>query len=413
MKYKLKNILISLPHDSIQFIACVLIILGMYFSRALMSIGMMTLIGAALLNIGLLTHLKELFKKPHLLLTTGYFLLNVLSFFWSENISYFDERIRIILPFLILPFSFLSINRWEMKWYDLLLLLFILANLLGISWSLYQYIQQKESYDIAYSYSKLIPTPFKNDHIRFSLSVVMSICFCVDLFLKYKKSFVRILLLFIVCIDILYIHILSAKTGIVAFYLVALIGAIQLFFSMKYKKAGVFSIFIIITLPFIMYFIFPSFKNKIGYFNYSLEQIKNDKKEANISDEGRIISYRYAIEIIKKNPLGVGLGDVYDEMDKFYKRDFKDAEVTTLLPHNQFLMSGVALGYLGIFYLVIMMISIFKLIKKNDFLYLSFCIIMLFTMMIEPLFETQYGTCLFLFFLLLLMKRSKYHLDSI
>ena len=326
---------------------------------------MMTLIGAALLNIGLLTHLKELFKKPHLLLTTGYFLLNVLSFFWSENISYFDERIRIILPFLILPFSFLSINRWEMKWYDLLLLLFILANLLGISWSLYQYIQQKESYDIAYSYSKLIPTPFKNDHIRFSLSVVMSICFCVDLFLKYKKSFVRILLLFIVCIDILYIHILSAKTGIVAFYLVALIGAIQLFFSMKYKKAGVFSIFIIITLPFIMYFIFPSFKNKIGYFNYSLEQIKNDKKEANISDEGRIISYRYAIEIIKKNPLGVGLGDVYDEMDKFYKRDFKDAEVTTLLPHNQFLMSGVALGYLGIFYLVIMMISIFKLIKKN------------------------------------------------
>ncbi len=241
----------------------------------------------------------------------------------------------------------------------------------------------------------------------------MSICFCIDLFLKYKGSFFRILLLIIVCINILYIHILSAKTGVVAFYLVAILGVIQLIFSTKYKKIGVLSFFIIITLPFIMYFMFPSFKNKIGYFNYSLEQIKNDKREANISDEGRIISYRYAIDIIKKNPfLGVGIGDVYDEMDKYYQKDFQEKTAITLLPHNQFLMSGVALGFIGILYLIVMMISIFKLVKKNDFLYLSFCLIMLFTMMIEPLFETQYGTCLFLFFLLLLMKRSKFHLVS-
>jgi hypothetical protein len=73
-------------------------------------------------------------------------------------------------------------------------------------------------------------------------------------------------------------------------------------------------------------------------------------------------------------------------------------------------MAGVAIGLLGMIYLLMMQISIYRLVKKNDFLYLSFCIIMFFTMMIEPLYETQYGTCIFLFFLLLLMKRSKYYL---
>ena len=137
----------------------------------------------------------------------------------------------------------------------------------------------------------------------------------------------------------------------------------------------------------------------------------NSDKETNISDEGRLISYNYALQIIRQHPLiGVGLGDVFDEMKQKYQIDFPGKNVEILLPHNQFLMAGVGIGIIGMIYLLLMQISIYKLVKKSDFLYLSFCIITFFAMMIEPLYETQYGTCIFLFFLLLLMKRSKYHL---
>lgn len=415
MKDKLNSILQTLPHDAIHFISCVIVISGMYFSRALMSIGMIVLFISVLLNPNLLEYIKRFFSKPHLVIITGYFFLIAFSFFWSSNVNYYEERIKIILPFLILPFSFFSMNQWEKKWYDALLLLFIILNLSGIGWSVFEYLQNKEMYDAGYGYSKLIPTPFKNDHIRFSIAVVMSICFVVDLFIKYSTKIIRVLLVVIVLIDIFYIHLLSAKTGIVTFYLVAAVGIFQILFSVKYKKSGFVFLFLLMMFPFIMYSTFPSFKNKIGYFLYSVEQMKNETKETNISDEGRMISYRYAIDIIQKQPfLGVGVGDVFDEMADKYHSDFnKDENVTILLPHNQFLMVGVAVGIGGILYLIIMMISIFKLVQKNDFLYLSFCLIMLFAMLVEPLFETQYGTCLFLFFLLLLMKRSKYHLVSV
>lgn len=411
MKNRVIDFLQILPHDVFAFVGCVIVIVGMYLSRAMMSIGMMVLISSAILNVKLCTNFKSFFQKPHLVMITGYFLLFSVSYFWSDDVGYFKERMQIMTPFLVLPFSFWSMNRWEIKWYDMLVLLFIILNLSGIGWSLHEYYQNKESFDIGYGYSKVIPTPFKNDHIRFSLAVVMSICFCVDLFTKYTNSFLRFLIGLVIIIDIFYIHILSAKTGIVAFYLAALIFIIQIIFSTKFRKLGVASLFVLAMLPFVMYFLLPSFKNKISYFTYSLSQMGNTEKETTISDEGRIISYQYALEIIRLHPFtGVGLGDVYGQMKQRYSRDFTQKEVETLLPHNQFLMAGVAIGILGILYLLLMQISIYKLVRKNDFLYLSFCIIMFFAMMIEPLYETQYGTCIFLFFLLLLMKRSKYYL---
>lgn len=411
MKNRLQNILQIVPHDIITFIACVFVITGMYLSRAMISIGMILLISSAVLNVKLFSNLKAFLHKPHLVMITGYFILFASSYFWSDNVVYFKERMQIMVPFLVLPFSFFSMNRWEMKWYDILILLFIVLNLSGIGWSLQSYFQHKENFDAAYGFSKVIPTPFKNDHIRFSLAVVMSICFCADLFLKHTNLFIRILISFVILVDIAYLHILSAKTGIVAFYLVALIAVIQVIFSTKFRKLGVASLFVLAILPFVMYLIFPSFKNKIGYIRYSISQMGNKEKEANISDEGRLISYQYAFEIIREHPIaGIGLGDVYGQMKERYDRDFQEKEAVTLLPHNQFLMAGVAVGVLGILYLLIMQVSIYRLVKKNDFLYLSFCIIMFFAMMIEPLYETQYGTCIFLFFLLLLMKRSKYYL---
>lgn len=411
MKTKILGLLQIIPHDVINFLACVTVITGMYTGRALMSIGMMVLISSALLNVHAVANFRAFKQKPHLVLITGYFLIFACSFFWSEDSAYFKERLQIMLPFLLLPFSFLAMNRWEIKWYDALMLLFIVLNLSGIGWSLAKYYEHKDTFDVGYGFSKVIPTPFKNDHIRFSLAVVMSICFCADLFTRYSKPLLKILLIFIILIDILYLHILSAKSGIVAFYLVALITIIQIIFSTKFRKLGVASLFVLASLPFVMYLIFPSFKNKIGYIRYSISQMSNSDKETNISDEGRLISYNYALQIIRQHPLtGVGLGDVFNAMKVKYSADFPDKNTTVLLPHNQFLMAGVAIGMIGMLYLLIMLISIYRLVKKNDFLYLSFCIITFFALMIEPLFETQYGTCIFLFFLLLLMKRSKYHL---
>ena len=395
-----------MPNDVLAFIACIIIVLGLFLSRALMSIGMMMLFGNAIINQKFIPKLKSFFTQPHLILLTVYFFLLLISFAWSEDISYFKERIQIMLPFLILPFAFHTMNKLDLRWYDWLFVLFIVLLLSGISWSLWQYFMRKEMYDAGYSFSQVIPTPFKNDHIRFSLAVVLGIFLSVDLWLRHHNTISRILLTIFILYAVIYLHILSVKTGIFVFYINSFLFLLKIIFQKKYRKAGTFYLVVLIALPFIMYLVSPSFRNKISYVQYSIDQIKNDSKEPNISDEGRIISYKYALECIAKYPLyGVGLGDVFNQMKIYYKRDFQNKEIIVLLPHNQFLMTGMALGIFGIVYLLWIQIALFRLSFKHDFLYFSFWFMMFLTMLIEPLYETQYGTCMFLFFLLLLLQR--------
>ncbi len=411
MKTRIYDIIRILPHDIIGFVAAVLVIVGMYSSRAMMSIGMIVMIANAMINAQVFSHFKVFFKKTHLVLLSLYYVLMFISIIWTSDYVYFMGRMQVLLPFLVLPFAFFSLSRWEYRWYDLLMILFVLLNLGGISWSMYQYLQEKELFDIGYGYSKLIPTPFKNDHIRFSLSVVMSILFCLDILSRSTHKTIRWFLYSVIIIDVLYIHILAAKTGVIALYLIFFLYSLYQLASIKYKKTGIMILLLLSLMPFIMYRILPSFKNKVSYVIYSIEQMKNVQKQNHISDEGRLLSYAYALDIIKKYPfVGVGVGDVYDEMKIRYEKDFKEKEVKVLLPHNQFLMAGASVGIIGIVLMIAMLVSVFKTVKKNDFLYFSFLMIMLFAMMVEPLFETQYGSCIFLFFLLLLMKRSRYYL---
>ena len=395
-----------MPHDVLAFLGCVTIILGLFVSRAMMSIGMMILIGNAIFNLHLGENLRSFFKKPELLLLTGYFLLMSLSIFWSTDTGFYKERLQIMLPFLVLPFAFHSMNRLAIEWFDVLFMLFIALVCAGIGVSLIQYLQHKESYDLGYGFSKLIPTPFKNDHIRFSLAVVLSCCFAVDLMSRHSQLWKRRLLGWFIVYAVVYLHILSTKSGLVVFYLAAALFLIKLFVQKKYRKLGAMMLIGIATLPFLMYAVSSSLRNKIGYFMYSVSQMKNVQQDANVSDEGRLISYSYAIDCIQKHPVtGVGLGDVMNEMQTYYKKDFANRKVTVLLPHNQFLMVGMAIGIAGILYLIILQLVLLRKSYRHDFLSLIFWSIMFFAMMIEPLYETQYGTCMFLFFLLLLLQR--------
>lgn len=382
------------------------ILTGMFMSRAMMSIGMITLFGNALLHPNLLSNLKSFFKHPLLLILSGYFVLFSISILWSKNTSYYFERLQIMLPFLVLPFAFHSVSFLNRKFLDAIVAFFIILLCGGISWSLIQYLGNKSVFDEGYGVAHVIPTPFKNDHIRFSLAVVLSICFTIDFMIRFQQKWLRPGLILLLIYQVLYLHILSAKTGILLFYILAFCFLCYLISQKPYRNFAIASLFALLILPIIMYSISTSFRNKISYVRYSISQMKNRELQPEVSDEGRIISYKYALDAIMKKPfMGFGLGDVADEMKTYYTRDFPGRNVVVLLPHNQFLMAGMAVGILGILYVLLLQILLLKRLLSIGFLGFAFGLMMFFTMMIEPLYETQYGTCMFIFFLLLILQR--------
>lgn len=394
------------PRRWLVLLACVFIIGGLFFSRALMSIGMMTLVGNALVSDQLRENWRSFISQKHLMGWAVYFFGLALTFFWSDNQAYFFERIQIALPFLCLPFAFASFPPLSPRDWNGLLLVFLVLVLGGMIWSLGMYASHKPFYDAGYAYSKVMPTPFQNDHIRFSLAVLLGIGIGIDLFLQTNIRWQKLAFVFFALFSVVYLHVLAVKTGLFLFYGIGFSVLIRFLFLPAWRNRALVSLLVLGTLPFVMYHLSDSFKNKWHYFIYSLYEMRNQSAQPQVSDEGRVISYRYALEAIAHQKLrGCGLGDVQDIMHEYYRRDFPTQENIALLPHNQFLMATMSVGIGFGLLLLGFFLYLGKIAYQKGSLSFIFWIMMGCSMMIEPLFETQYGTCIFLFFLLVLLQR--------
>ena len=114
----------------------------------------------------------------------------------------------------------------------------------------------------------------------------------------------------------------------------------------------------------------------------------------------RILVWVCSYEVIKENPLGVGLGDIdYALYEKFKKYNFTYLLENPLNPHSQYLNVAIDLGLPGlayfIFLLVYLMIFAWKH-KKFVLFYVVFCVA--FSCLFESILQRQSGVIFFALF---------------
>ncbi len=375
--------------------------IGLLFSKAAMSIGMITVIACAIINPDIKSAFSKFKKDKVAIGLTSIFFIYLLSGIYSDDCSYYFTRIRIKLPFLLLPFSFIAIKPFPKKHLDGLLLAFLTIIFSYSVWSFTIYLQDFEHINKSYLSAKVIPVCIS--HIRFSLMVAISIFIGVYLYyqsplLKTSKFF-KITLIFVTLFLIFFLHILAVRSGLIAFYLAAIAVAIRSAILFKKYFLGLTIISIIFLLPILSYHIFPTFKNKLRYTMYDISSYQEDNFK-NLSDSRRITSVKGGIAIAAQNPIwGVGAGDIQTEMNVFYDRYYP--ELTTkdrLIPHNQFIYILATTGVIG---LAIFVIAIFLTLIDNRFnslVFLSASIIMISSFFSEATLEVQIGTALYMLF---------------
>ena len=136
----------------------------------------------------------------------------------------------------------------------------------------------------------------------------------------------------------------------------------------------------------------------------SLWEIHNRKLRDDQSGHSltqRIEYWNTAIAIIKQFPFtGVGTGDVPDAFQIQYEiMKSKLSKEWRLRSHNQYLSFGVAFGLPGlIWFLIVIIYPVIRQIKKRDFLYVSFALISIMSMLTEDTLETQAGVTFFALF---------------
>lgn len=139
----------------------------------------------------------------------------------------------------------------------------------------------------------------------------------------------------------------------------------------------------------------------------SVQTINNPTVESSAS---RAIMWSTSVKLIKENPiLGVGTGDVSDELDK------KNLELgntgvakSSFNSHNQYLNTGVQLGCIGMISLLMVFIMSFRQAYRAGKFELFILSILLFaTLLFESFLETQAGIIPVTLLLLLFSKKSE------
>jgi O-antigen ligase len=252
--------------------------------------------------------------------------------------------------------------------------------------------------------------------------------FIVSLFLiryAYKHSFRWITYKFSILLSFVFVlgvFLCFSLAGMLYFF-----GATAVvMFVFVYKKWGPKRAYLIglLTLVFIgaAFQFVPKMKAELNEAKIPfIEYVSNPndfickKQHPYTNSERRLIMWTISYNVLKEYPFGVGTGNV-DEVLGRNLNDFGHKEIADekLNPHNQFLQTGVELGWLGLIVLLIpFVIAVYYSKKYNNQLILLLVSLLFFNMLFESMLQRQSGIVFFTFSICFLVMLSKNKLITV
>jgi O-antigen ligase len=326
------------------------------------------------------------------------------SYFYSSNSDEAQRKLILKLPILIFPLLLISLQTIQSAHRVWIIIGLSFAVYLPGVVSVYNYWSNKDLFDQLILESKPLPIEFGYGIYHIQFSILLSVSIILNAFaLLYQEHissnvFQKRLLLFLAVTNTLILHILSARTGLLAFYVGALTLLIAQFrhLSLKVKSA---TLMLLITLPVLMYYTSVSFKNRM------LNSIEDFKvawtgKDANdYSFAMRVQAWKNASQLIKAHPLtGVGIGDA----DQALFEQFKTSNPSILPqnrknPHLQLLETAVQSGIISS--LILLGMFLYMSMQKPNIVLRATSNMLLIASCFESLLERQSSVIGFAFML--------------
>lgn len=351
----------------------------------------------------------------YLCLFGGITILGIISLLYTNNYKEGSHKIFLKLPLLLIAFSIPLVKELSLKRVYILLSLFVFLIFGNGLVSIINYFANYTEINRLILQSKPVPILGKIYHIQYSVLSACSIFVGIYLYVNpvFKSKVFRFSILTFTLCNFIFLHIFSARTGLLAFYATAF--TISTYYILKgRKKWAIFAIIGMLAVPVVSYFTFTSFKNRVENTKRDFEIIINDANPNYHSNAQRIEALRASWTLLLKNPLGVGIGDVKHEMHHEYKLrnsrlEFKHEKK----PHNQFLELALQSGIVtGLLLLVLLLFPFLKFRKKLTYLFASFLMVYFISFNFESLLERQSGLYLFLL-LFVLIERIQSNSENI
>lgn len=391
----------------ISFVGAIFIAIGLPLSPALQSIGVAMIFLHAIVNDNprnLFLNFRKNNKAKCLFL---FFLLTLSSLFYTSNTTGYWEDVKIKLPFLLLSVGFLTQNHIFHKHGNKVLFTLIASVFLTGLISFINYLINFNTINEQLLHSKPIPIFTGVNHIYFSILLAFTTSVLIYYLINnLVKSRFKIYIYALTVLSIIFLHTIAARTGLVSFYIsVIAIIFIFIFTQKKYLVGIVLGLSFLIFLALSVFFV-PPLQKRMVNMKEDLGRYYRNEDINHYSISMRFAALNAAYKVFLKNPIiGVGPADVPDEIQKQHIKDHSKLYdyYQRMEPHNQFMLTAVSLGILGLFSLcLVMFFPMMGIFERKNYVFFLFLIIMLISMQFESVLERQLGVTFFTLFYFLL-----------
>lgn len=377
------------------FASLVLLVVSVFVSRAALSISTMLFVLLAVAHRGVLAQLRSFLQTPYLLLFSLLFFIPALSGLWSRDADKWLDVVRIKLPLLFFPLAFAGNWQLSAKQWRWLRNVFLFAVAAGCVWSLAHYAQNVAATNESYLRAKTLRTPLEDDHVRFSWLVAAA--FVVSAFaLQVARAKARILPALLCGFFAVYLHVLAARTGLLSLYLFLLLYSTWWLLRRKNKTTSFAALLAVAALPVVAYAFLPTFRARVDYIRYDLSFVRKSAYLPGSSDGARTLSLKAGWYVLKRNPFGVGAGDVMQEADKWYAANVPNVLPTDkFYPSSEWLMYGAFAGWAGVIVFTVVMLAPFFLRLPHKIFWTGLNATAAFSFAFDMGLEVQYGVLLY------------------
>ena len=397
-----------LTHENFLYVIVLALFLGIYYSRAAVSISVFTFGFIGLLTLVQAEKRRVILKDKSLLALTAVFLVFLLSGLVSSNTSVWLESLKSDITFVAVPFGMWAFGPFDRKTLVRLIMIFIVITCLSAVAVMIDYAGHFDAYNDLYKVGKSIPTPVM--HIRYSyflaLAAICSIGLLLDNLVYDTRHRIAtgVMAAFIVAC----LHILAVRTGLLALYGGILTLGVLIIIREGKWKVGIGALGLIVILALLSVKLLPSAFNKLGYVMYDLNMLAKGVSP-DYSDNVRITSIRHGLKIFRENPIfGVGAGDISDVIKEVYATD------TPMVPDDrkydpisQFVYWLATYGLLGTILIGGLLLFPLKIYGRRSYMLWGIYTITAFSFIGETPFQWQLGRAIFLV-LLTIVLRAEY-----
>lgn len=395
------------------FIFCIALVYSKYMlSVSFFALGLLTLIDLSpkvrpfiKFNKQFIPELKAFFLHPAFVSISLILIGTLISGINSEDTVEWLKLVRRKTPYLALPIILFMMPVFSLRSFRNFIYFFLVLMWISAIGVFTNYLIHYDLFNFQIGFGQPIPTPIA--HNIYSLFLCFAAVSGIVLLKEghhflYKQE--KYLILIGTSFIIVLIHLLSVRSGLVAFYICFFLFVLKYLLQLKKIRYALIIVPLLMIIPYLAITYIPSLNSKFYYTMHDISLWKSGQGNT-YSDSGRLQSMEIGLKLWKENKmLGTGLGDLKQETlllaEQLYGNSYRG-----LKPHNQWIYLLAGSGLLGtfIFSLGFFIPILYKKAYKNEFLF-YFILIILLSTLVESSLERSYSIGFHLYFLLLSLK---------